>query len=297
MIVRPFGDTGLVVSALGLGAGAVGAASSDREADDLLSAAVDLGITFLDTAPSYGSSEERIGRWLAAEPSRRARVVLSTKTGYGVAGAVDWTAECVTRGIHEALERMRIDVIDVMHLHSCPRDVLERADQVIEPLERAREAGKIKVVAYSGENDALEWATSSGRFGAIQCSVNLFDQRSLDGSVAVARARGFGVVAKRALGNAPWRFLERPAGDYAERYWERMRAMQLHPCELGWSELALRFATFAPGVSTALVGTRSRGHLEANARAIERGPLPASTYESVRTVFHAHHDASWIGQV
>ena len=266
---RPFGSTGLQVSALGFGAGQIGGAElSEDEAAKLLHGAIDLGITFVDTARGYGLSEERIGRHLS---DRRARFVLSSKGGYGVDGAADWTAEVITRGVDEALGRLRTDVIDVFHLHSCPRDVLERGE-VSGALTRAREAGKIRVCAYSGENDALAWAIDSGHFGSVQCSVNVCDQRGIVRGVASASAKQLGVVAKRPLANFAWRFADRPVGDYAEVYWERLRAMQSgalaateSPFGIAWPELALRFSAFAPGVSSAIVGTRSLEHLSASA--------------------------------
>lgn len=93
---RPFGTTGLSVSPLGLGAGEIGdPALDDREVEALLRAAVELGVTLIDTARSYGRSEERIGRFLAPV---RDQVVLSTKVGYGVDGVPDWTGECIRRG-------------------------------------------------------------------------------------------------------------------------------------------------------------------------------------------------------
>ena len=83
--MRPLGRTGLSVFPVGLGAGALGDPSlGEAEAERLLLGALDLGVNLIDTAPSYGLSEERIGRILGA---RRAQVVLSTKGGYGVPGA------------------------------------------------------------------------------------------------------------------------------------------------------------------------------------------------------------------
>ena len=115
---RPFGTTGLTVPALGLGAGQVGDARLDEAgAARLLGGALDLGVTLLDTARSYGLSEERIGRHLA---HRRGEFLLSTKVGYGVEGVADWTGPAVARGIDEALGRLRTDVIDLVFLHSCP---------------------------------------------------------------------------------------------------------------------------------------------------------------------------------
>ncbi len=295
MLARPFGSTGLTVSALGLGAGHIGeAGASEGEVGHLLNAAVDLGVTFIDTARGYGLSEERIGRHLA---HRRADFVLSTKGGYAAAGAPDWTGGAITLGIEQALGRMRTEVIDVFFLHSCPRAVLERGE-VTQALARAKEQGKVRVAAYSGENDALAWAVASPLFGAVQCSVNLCDQRSLGREVAVAAERAMGVVAKRPIANAPWRFGERPAGDYCEPYWERLHEMGGDALRdgRGWLDLALRFAAFAPGVSTAILGTKSLGNLEAAVRVVDQGPLDDATTRRLTEAFRTH-DEGWTGQI
>ena len=293
MIVRPFGNTGLDVPALGFGAGHIGDLALDEHAaGELLNAALDVGITLMDTARGYGASEERIGRHLA---HRRDEFVLSTKVGYGIPGFDDWTGPCIAAGIDTALGLLRTDRIDVAHLHTCPLDVLERGE-VIDALDAAVAAGKVRVAAYSGDNAELEWAVASGRFGSVQTSVNLFDQRVIDRGLAEARSRGLGVIAKRPVANAPWRFGERPVGDYCEPYWERMQAMQLDPAGLEWQELALRFAAFQPGVGTVIVGTRSVGHLRRNAELIVKGPLPDETVAAIRASFAAADDG-WTGQV
>lgn len=101
MIRRPLGNTGLQVSVLGFGAGPVGSPElSEASAEALLHGVLDAGINLLDTAPSYGLSEERIGRYLRG---RRHELVLSTKCGYGVPGVEDWTGPCITQGIDLAL--------------------------------------------------------------------------------------------------------------------------------------------------------------------------------------------------
>src|SRR5690242_5287133 len=97
MLYRTFGASGLTVSVLGFGAGQIGDPGLDEAAaGQLLNAAVDLGVTLFDTAPSYGLSEERIGRHLG---HRRDGLVLSTKVGYGSVGHKDWTYGCVAAGI------------------------------------------------------------------------------------------------------------------------------------------------------------------------------------------------------
>jgi aryl-alcohol dehydrogenase-like predicted oxidoreductase len=293
MLQRPFGSTGLTVSALGFGAGQIGGGDlTEDEAARVLGAALDLGITFFDTAPSYGLSEERIGRHLS---HRRGDFVLSTKGGYGVEGVADWTGEVVTRGIDAALVRMRTDVIDVFHLHSCDAATALRAD-IVGALEEARRAGKIRVAAYSGENEALDAAVDSGAFGSVQCSVNLADQRSLGGAIARASARGMGVVGKRPLANAAWRFPDRPRGDYAEVYWERLQSLAADLRNPDWPNLALRFSAFAPGVGSVVVGTKSIENLRRNAAIVAEGPLPERLFDNLRQWFRIH-GRDWRGEI
>jgi aryl-alcohol dehydrogenase-like predicted oxidoreductase len=277
-----FGATGIEVSRLGLGCGAVGDPSlGEGEAERLLLGAFDLGVRFFDAARSYGLAEERLGRYLGA---RRREVALSTKGGYGASSADDWTADAITRGIDEALSRLRTDRIDVFHLHSCPLDVLRR-DELLRALEDARAAGKVRVTAYAGDHPELDWAVGAPLFGSVQCSVNLFDQRALHDAVPRAADRGLGVVAKRPLGNAPWRFADRPEGSDAAFSWDRMRALGLDPSPLPWDALALRFAAFAPGVSCIALGTTSLEHLRVAARHLADGPLDPALFDRVRARF------------
>ncbi len=288
---RAFGNTGLQVSALGLGGGQVGNASlSEPAAKRLLTQALDLGLNLIDTARGYGQSEARIAKYLGP---RRQEVVLSTKVGYGVAGVADWTYDAVRLGIDEALQTLGTDWIDIVHLHSCSLEVLQRGE-VITALEEARQAGKVRVAAYSGENQALDYAVSTGRFQAVQTSINLADQRNLDRLLPEAQARGLGVIAKRPVANAPWRFETRPYGQYAEEYWYRWQTMRLDRRGLDWQELALRFVAFWPGVHTCIVGTANSDHLAANARLLARGPLPADQVDEIRRAFQAH-DQDWVG--
>jgi len=290
---RAYGDTGLQVPAVGLGAGHLGdPALDEREVERLLLGAVDAGVTLVDTAPSYGRSEERIGRVLGA---RRQQVLLSTKVGYGVPGVPDWTRRSVALGIDRALDRLRTGVLDIVHLHSCPADLLERGD-VVEPLVRAVEAGKIRVAAYSGDNEPLDRAIADGRLGGVQTSLNPWDQSLLGDRLDRCREAGLGVLAKRPLANAPWRFDDRPeAGDLAE-YWRRFRTFELDPRGLGWDELALRFAAHQPGVSAVLVGTRRPERIETAVAAVAAGPLDDDLDASIRQAWRRHGHA-WRGVV
>jgi len=278
---------------VGLGAGRIGGPDlSHADVDRLVGAALDAGVTLIDTARSYGDSEERLGRALA---DRRERFVLSTKVGYGVPGFQDWTGDCVASGVDAALGRLATGWIDIVHLHSCSLEVLRQGD-VVPALTRAVEAGKVRVAAYSGEGDALAWAVRSGAFGAVQCSVSLVDQGALDGPVAEASARGIGVLAKRALGNAPWRFPNRPAEPDVADAWDRFGALSLPAPPAGWIGLFARFAAHAPGVSAVLVGTASPSHLAEVVDAVRCGPLADEEVEEVRAAF-ARVGRTWSGRV
>ena len=290
---RPFGATGITVSALGIGGGATGDPSLPEDTVDVfLGAAADAGVTLIDTARSYGASEERIGRHLA---SRRDRFVLSTKVGYGIEGFEDWTGPCVAAGIDAALRRLATDRIDIVHLHSCPLEVLERGE-AIEPLLRAVEAGKVRVAAYSGDNEALAWAVASGSFGGVQASVNVCDQNALRGQLAEAHRRGLGVIAKRPLANAPWRFDRMPEPADVAEYWKRFHALAIGPCGLPWEEVAIRFAAWQPEVAACVVGTASPAHLRRNVDAVCRGPLPDEIGRRIQEAFSAR-GAGWPGVI
>lgn len=294
---RDFGTTGLRVSALGLGAGQVGdAALTEEHVGTLLNRAIDRGVTLVDTARGYGLSEERIGRHLSY---RRHDFILSSKGGYGADGADDWTPQAIRLGIEQALTRLRCDWIDIFHLHSCPADTLRRED-LLGALDDARAAGLIRVAAYSGENEALAWAAQSGRFGSVETSVNLADQWSRHQVLPAAQDAGLGVIAKRPIANAAWRFPQRPAGDYAETYWERLGQLDLNGVREGagldWTQFALRFSAYAPGVHSAIVGTASIENLERNVRIVQEGPLPLDVLTHIEAAWRAH-GADWGGEV
>ena len=287
------GGTGLHTSRLGLGAGSLGDEGlTDTYAAKLLHTALDLGVRLIDTAPSYGVSEDRIGRHLAA---RRQEFVLSTKVGYGIDGVPDWTSECIRRGIDRALQRLRTEHIDIVLLHSCDLQVLQRGE-VIDALERAKLSGKIGVAGYSGENEGMRFALKCGSFGCLETSINVCDQKGLDDVVPSAQSAGIGVIAKRPVANAPWRFAQRPVGHYAEEYWHRWKTMDIDALGQDWQSLALRFAVWHTGAHSCIVGTASIEHLRQNAVIVAQGPLPASWVESARNAFKMHGE-HWHGLV
>lgn len=289
---RAFGHSGLRVSALGFGAGQIGGRDlSEDEVGGLVNGVLDLGVNLFDTAPSYGLSEERLGRHLSW---RRHETVLSTKGGYGTEQP-DWTYGAIMAGVEQSLRRLRTDRVDLFHLHSCPLEILRR-DDILEACRDLSRSGKVRVVAYSGEEEALRFAVECGVFGGIQCSVNVCDQRSLDGPVKLAQARGLGVLAKRPLANAAWE--GRTPGDdlAAAAYQARFRALQLPTSELPWHEQFLRFTAHAPGVTSCIVGTRRLENVRKNVEAVRRGPLPVPVFDDLRQAFR-RHEHEWPGLV
>lgn len=299
MVQRQLGSAGLSVSALGLGCQWLGdVAVSDAEAARVIEAAVDAGITLFDTARSYGLSEARLGKFL--KPVRN-RVLLSTKLGYDIDGVPDWTASCIRRGVDEALHRLQTDVIDIVHFHSCPLPVLQQGE-VLGALAEAKRAGKLRVMAYSGENDALDFAIGCGQFDSVQCSLNLVDQRNGPCALPLAKAASLGVLIKRPLANTVWQYREQPQRADLQIYWQRWQLLASALTAIGReagvdpAELALRFAAFSPAVSSVLVGTTRIESVQRNLAAMARGPLSATTVSQLQAAY-LQHGSHWPGLI
>jgi aryl-alcohol dehydrogenase-like predicted oxidoreductase len=290
---RKFGKNGPEVTIIGLGAGHIGLDSQDeREIEKFLNTILDLGINFIDTARAYGLSETRIGKHIA---HRRHEYILSTKVGYDVHWTPDWSYDAVYGGIDQALKLLQTDYLDIVHLHSCSKQILE-GGEVINALERSKKEGKIRFMAYSGENEDLEYALSIDRFDSIQTSVNFCDQRGISNYLPIAAEKGLGVIAKRPIANAPWRHETPPVGHYSEAYWHRLKKMDLNLPVSEMTDIAIRFSTFSAGVSTSIVGTSGLKHLMESIKAIEKGPLPADVRSYLEEKFRAN-DENWVGLV
>ena len=124
------GKTGLQVSRLGAGLAEIGTLDDLSTASRVLNAALDGGIDFLDTAACYGRSEEWIGRSIA---HRRHEYVLATKAGHVIDGyeGKEWTATTILDSIERSLKRMQTDYLDLVQLHSCSVEVLERGEVIV----------------------------------------------------------------------------------------------------------------------------------------------------------------------
>ncbi len=295
METRQLGNTDLNVSRLGVGLAEIGfelTFEQVKEAESVLNRALDGGITFLDTSACYDISEELIGRTVA---HRRDEYVLASKCGHITGGyeGEEWTAKTVTDSIDRSLIRLKTDRVDLMQLHSCGIDVLERGD-VIEALLAAKQAGKIRFVGYSGDNEAAEWAIESGYFDSLQTSFNVADQRAHTRLFPKAKAAGMGVIVKRPLSNGSWGAVSSPS-DYADSYFERQQAMQtmgpLPEAPDNRIELALGFTLSHDAVDTAIVGTRNPAHMESNLRMVDAGlQISPSTVEELHRRFEELDD-------
>lgn len=296
----PLGKTGLEVSRLGVGLAEIGyELSFDEvsEASSILNSALDAGINFLDTAACYSISEELIGQTVS---SRRDEYVLATKAGH-VTGGYDgeaWSYQTVADSVDRSLQRLKTDHLDIVQLHSCGIDVLEKGD-CIRALQDAKAAGKLRHVSYSGDNEDAHWAVDSGLFDTLQTSFNLTEQGArASGLLEKAEQRGMGVIIKRPIGGGTWARARRneptPRG-YDNEYLRRAKEMAAEGPLPGEPEdpilLALGFTLAQPEVDVAIVGTKNPSHMASNIRQVEEElPVNEEALAELRRRWDAHSD-------
>jgi aryl-alcohol dehydrogenase-like predicted oxidoreductase len=272
----------------------------------ILNRLLDAGVNLIDTAANYEGAEETIARTVG---HRRLQYILVSKCGPKLPDLPEpaWSPELVAETVDRSLRRLRTDALDVMLLHSCDLKTLQRGD-VLEALFAARDAGKVRFIGYSGDNDAAAYAAGLPEVAVIETSVNVVDQFNIDAVLPVAVAHKVGVLAKRPVANAAWKDLDDQPGmykSYARTYTERLAKVGLDPADLGfagpsdeaWAELALRFTLSQPGVHCAIIGTTSPANARANLEAAEKGPLPPDVVRKIREAFHkADPRRTWLGQ-
>jgi len=176
--------------------------------------------------------------------------------------------------------------------------VLERGE-VIEELEKAREAGKTRFIGYSGDNEAALFAVRTGRFDTLQTSFNLLDQRPRYELFGEAREREMGIIAKRPIANGAWGASKSPS-EYAREYFERYRKMSEEGPLPGEPAdriaLALGFTLAHEEIDVAIVGTKNRAHMLSNI-ALASGGIRVS--DSIREELYRRFDrygAEWLQQ-
>ncbi|MCH8911885.1 MAG: aldo/keto reductase, partial [Chloroflexi bacterium] len=205
METKRLGKTDLEVGRLGIGLSEIGSNLEMTDTDQVRSVifqALDGGVNFLDTAACYGISEEILG---VVASERRDEFVLATKAGHFLprGEGEDWTSELITSSIDRSLQLMNIDHVDLVQLHSCTVEILERGD-VIRALQDARAAGKTRYIGYSGDKENAKWAVTSGLFDTLQTSFNLVDQSARTNLFADVEERDMGLIIKRPIANAVW---------------------------------------------------------------------------------------------
>jgi len=302
---RAFGKTDMKVTVLGFGGAEIGYEKTSKETvQKLLNAALDAGLNVVDTAECYIDSEVQIAEAIG---SRRKEYYLFTKCGHAVEEAgrdADWSKEGVLRSIERSLARLKTDAVDLLQLHSCSLDELKKGD-CIEGLEAAKKQGKARFIGYSGDSKAARYAVECGRFDALQTSLNIVDQESIDLLLPLAREKKMGVVAKRPIANAVWRNDGEPSSGYHLEYWKRLRALE-YPFATGDRRkdegpngpagIALRFTAMQPGVDVLIVGTSKPERWKQNAALLEAGPLDKDLESSIRARWKAVAKDDWIGQ-
>ena len=168
-----------------------------------------------------------------------------------------------------------------------------RRGEVIDALDRAKEAGKTRFIGYSGDDERALWAIESGRFDTLQTSLNIVDQQARVMLLEPAESRGMGIIIKRPIGNALWGTKSRPPDssdktprEYFRRAQEMARMGPIPSAPDDPTLLALGFVYAHPHVDTAIVGTSNPSHLRSNIELVERGvALSAETVEELHGRF------------
>lgn len=283
------GRTGLAVTRLGYGAmelrGAPrGPEITDEQAGVVLNAVLDSGITFIDTSPDYGQSEERIGRYIA---HRRSEYFLASKAGCIVgeppAPGVRhvFTAENVRAGVEQSLRRMKIDYLDLVQFHASPtRQELEEHGALAE-LQKLRDEGKVRFIGMSGTLPNLLDHIAMGVFDEFQIPYSALEREHED-AIAAASAAGAGIVIRGGVARgAPTDWVRARENLPVRDRWEGARLDDLLD-GMSRQEFTLRFTLSNPDLDTTIVGTSSVDHLRQNIEAAGRGALPTGVYEEAK---------------
>ncbi|MBT4500628.1 MAG: aldo/keto reductase [Gemmatimonadetes bacterium] len=196
---RILGKTGAEVTILGLGGVCWNLVDEDREAVEVVHRAIDLGITYLDTANGYKESERRLG--LALKERDREGLFVATK-------CIKRSGDEAKKELAESFERLDLEMIDLVQLHAIDQDdTLEevlKADGMLRLIEEYREAGKIRFVGLTGHTHPANFTRMIGEYefdtilnpvGAMNRVWNDFTQTSL----AAARAKGMGTIGMKVM--------------------------------------------------------------------------------------------------
>ena len=311
---RRFGNTGAMVSEIGLGTWQLGTRWGDpfnhEEAWKILETADEAGITFVDTADVYngGESERTIGEYVAAHPDR---FYVTTKCGRRLKPhtAEMYTPEAVRGFIEASLQRMQLEKLDMILLH-CPPTEVFRKDEVFEELERQKKAGKIAGYGVSVEKvgeglQALQYGIS-----AIEVIFNMFRLKPLDELLPQAYAKDVGIIARVPLasGILTGKFTRDTVfGPKDHRTYNRNgeafdkgETFSGVPYELGLlaaeelkklfgtddlAPIAIRWVLMHPEVSVVIPGASKASQVVSNVRAAERADLTEAEMKGVEEIY------------
>ena len=226
---RQLGHLGPRVSAIGLGCMSLGIGeiySSGIDSDDaaigLIRRALDLGVTFLDTADIYGDSELKVGR---AIHGRRDQVVLATKFGFvqtqiGEQERIDGRPEYVREACDRSLRRLGVDVVDVYYLHRV--DARVPIEDTVGAMADLVRQGKVRHLGLSEVSAAtLRRAHAVHPIAAVQTEYSLFSREAEDDLLPALRQLGVALVAYSPLGRGFLAGRFRKLEDLAADDWRR----------------------------------------------------------------------------
>lgn len=266
---RQLGPNGPLVPAIGFGAWPIGGgmgAVDERTAVATVRAAIDAGITLIDTAQAYRGSEALIGE--ALREGYRERCFLATK----VSG--DYSPAALERALENSLRALRVDCIDLYQIHSWRAD--QPVEQSLEVMERARVAGKIRWLGVSNFNaQQLARALGAARIHAAQNRYNVLDRGDEAAVLPFCARAGVGYLAHSALAKGllggrytpETRFsaaderstFRRFSGAEFEAHLALVEKLKVFAAAKGISivQLALAWILRRPEVTCVLVGARS----------------------------------------
>jgi aryl-alcohol dehydrogenase-like predicted oxidoreductase len=319
---RKLGRTGLEVSLLTFGCGAVGGLMTKGDPADQLKAvrrALDLGINFFDTAPLYGdgASETNVGRIFR---ELRPDAVLGTKVNIPPDGKGD-IAKAIDASLEASLRRLGRDSVDLLQLHNSisdagrPRDLTADVvlGEVVPAFERLKKAGKIRFCGITaiGDTPALHRVVESRAFDTAQIVYNMLNP-SAGGPVPAgypgqdyarllerAEAAGMGTIVIRVLAGGALSGEETrhphgmavvaPIGSGSDYASDVARARRFAPllAEAGAAslvEMGIRFVASHPAVSTLQVGIATPAEFEGGAQAVIKGGLASAVLARIGEV-------------
>lgn len=303
---RVLGRTGLRVSVLGIGGGGnsrlgLSAGMSDDHAAGVVRAALEMGVTMVDTARVYGT-ESAVGRALQG---RRQSVTLSSKSPYLDEAGQLLSAEAFAANIDASLRALGVETIDIYFIHGLRLDFYAAArDRFVPVLRQAQASGKIRFVGVTEaferdtRHEMLPMALQDELWDVMMVGYNLLNPSARERVLAVAQQKGVGTLGmfavRRGLIDADLlrvllrRLAEQGSIDPAlAEAPDLPAALGLGGLEESLSGAAYRFAAFAPGMDCVLSGTSSAEHLRENLAAAARGPLPLAALRRLDELFGA----------